>query len=218
MAMGRRQGRAVAGLLATALGLGAALGASACGNPGATAAVAPTSPAGASSCLDLDEHGEPRWTGRSASPPDPGVVDALQSIGNTHPDEVAGVAICSDGSSVAIYLSPARAAARAKAVDAASRNPGVVRVVEVPHSLEDQLAAMDAVRTLPKGRVQITGWGPQPFTGGLSVRLVPVDGTAEDIEAQRGPDVAEVRARLRAVSPGDMPVRFQRGDGAGVLL
>lgn len=202
----------------TGVVMGAVLAVSACGHPSGPGAAALTSVPSTTSCLDVDGHGRPVWAGGPPGTRAAGVANALQEVGNAYPHEVAGVALCSDGSGADIYLTAERGAARAKAVELAGRHPGTVHLVEVPYSLAEQLSAMDAIRPLMDAEPRITGLGPEPWTGGLVIRVVPVSGTFEDIAAQRGPDVAGVRARIvAAIGPG-LPVRFERGDGSGVLL
>lgn len=216
--MERSRGSVSGVLVGAGVAVGAALALSACGHPAGPGAPSMTSAPMTVSCLDLDGNGRPRWVGGPPSTQAAGVASALQEVGNAYPDEVAGVALCSDGSGADIYLAPDQGSARAKAVELAGQHPGAVHLVEVPHSLAEQLTAMDAVRPLMDEEPRITGMGPEPWTGGLAIRVVPVSGTLEDIEAQRGPDVADVRARIvAAIGPG-LPLRFERGDGAGVLL
>lgn len=180
-----------------------------CGSPDRTPGGDPTNVS--SECLRLDAHGEPRWRG-TASAQLSEMGDALQQVVNAHPDESTGTAFCSDSSSLEIYLSPANGPVRARAVELARAHPGLVRIAEVPHSLTDQLAAMDTIRRLPEGAPTIAGYGPDAPTGGLQVRITPLDSTPDEIRAQSGADVAAVRARIAAAVGPDLPLHFQVGE------
>jgi hypothetical protein len=137
------------------------------------------------------------------------VGEELHAIAAAHPDEATGTAVCSDGSGSEIYLSPARGDARTQAEALARRHPGLVHVAEVPHSLTEQLAAMDALAHLQSTEPRLHGWGPREFTGGLLLMVTPTRSTAEDISLQRGDDVAQVRAKVAAAVGADYPLIFE---------
>jgi len=182
----------------------------ACGSPDRTPGADSTSVPG--ECLHVDVNGYPRWQGGTISAQVSQLGEELQQVANEHPDESSGVAFCSDVSSVGIYLSPANGPTRARAVELARAHPALVRITEVPHSLADQLAAMDTIRRLPEGSPMIGGYGPDARTGGLHVPIAPLDSTADEIRAQSGADVAAVRARIVAAVGPDLPLYFQMGE------
>lgn len=192
----------------------AVLATGACGSPGRTPGADSTTVSG--ECLDLGVNGEPRWRGGTISAQVSELGDELQRVAGDRPDEATGVAICSDTSSVAIYLSPANGPVRAKAVELARAHPGLVRIEEVPHSLTEQLAALDTLRRLPAGVPTIAGYGPSVQTGGLFVGITPLDSTPDEIRALRGADVAAVRARIVAALGPDLPLHFQVREGTVV--
>lgn len=220
---GRRRAGAVAmGVTAIALtvaGLGALGGAASTPAPASTGTPTPlveTDARAAGSCVTLDSHRQPRWSGQ-ASPALTRIGDRLSQLGGEHPDAIAGVAYCSDYSGVEIYVSATTGPAVEAVRNLAAQHPGIVRILQVPRSLTQLLDAMQTVGGLRSSGV--VGVAPDLLSGGLQVTLearTPEEISA--ISAQRGADVARAKAAISAAVGADVPVWFEPGGEGTDLL
>lgn len=147
--------------------------------------------AGSKCPVETDAEGNRRWTG--APTPEASVVaDTLQSLADEHPDEVSGVAFCSDYSGVEIFVKGEAAGFRQAVQEVAGDAPDVqVYTPTVRYSLTDLLAMSSQVMG---SHPDVLGAGPDPTLDAVVVQ-VGATSPAEvaGIVAQRGPIIDAVR-------------------------
>ena len=170
---------------------------------------ATTEPAG---CIEMDDAGHQIWDTSKATAAASSLGDALQRVADANQDVIAGVAMCSDYSGVAIFVARPGDRIRAQIEAVAGQHSGARLVVEdVANGLRSQLEAAQRVMASDPSGDFITGVGPHTYTGGLRV----------DVRPDRWPASEALRTKIvsaaTAAGTREMPVNFRLG-GHGTNL
>lgn len=123
-------------------------------------------------CIETNDAGAQVWHAPGTNPSATALGDALQSLADAHHDAVAGVAMCSDYSGAAIFVSNPDPTLLANISALGSKFPKAgLHLEHVATGLAAQLAASTRVTRLSDSASTLSGVSPDMYTGGLRVTV-----------------------------------------------